>query len=250
MRRSGTGSLPGNAGGARAEGRPNLVKCVSDDLRRMIIDGELSPGDKLPSEAGLTAQYDVSRTVIREAIATLRADGLLEARHGVGVFVGRNRPSAGGFIQEVDCKRVSSVIEVLELRAAVEIEAAALAAIRCSPAQEETIWDRFRQIAELIVDGQKTAAADFDFHLAVAAAANNPKFGECLELMGRNVIPRTALGEREQEKSPPPYLEQIQSEHRRIAEAISSHDPDRAREEMRTHLNGSLGRYREMVRRG
>lgn len=70
----------------------NLVAKVSEQLRRSIQAGEITPGTKLPSEARLTESFGVSRTVIREAIAALRADRLVEARQGAGVFVLEPQP--------------------------------------------------------------------------------------------------------------------------------------------------------------
>lgn len=235
---------------ARPQGRRNLVGAVSEALRQEILRGELRPGDKLPSEAGLTERFNVSRTVIREAIATLRADGLVEPRHGVGVFVLNHQPAPALPFQPFDTARISSIIEMLELRAAVEIEAAGLAALRRSPAQEEAILERYDDLGALIAEGKPTTAADFAFHLAIADATNNPRFREFLEMMGRNVIPRASLQEGVSERTPGAYLKQIQAEHKRIADAISARDEEAARDAVRTHLKGSLQRYRDMIRRG
>lgn len=236
--------------GQRARGRTNLVAKVSAELRRAILAGEIRTGDRLPSEAGLTRQYEVSRTVIREAIASLRADGLVEARQGAGVFVLSNQPSASQPFRSFDPARISSIIEVLELRTAVEVEAASLAAARRSPAQDEAIHERLSEIGEHIARGEPTIEADFAFHLAIADATNNPRFREFLEVMGRNVIPRTSLQDSDVESTPGDYLARIQAEHRRIADAISAQDETAAHEAMRVHLKGSQQRYRTMLRRG
>ncbi len=238
----------GRAG--RKPGRRNLVATVSERLRQAILGGELKPGDKLPSEAELTQQHEVSRTVIREAIASLRADGLVEPRHGVGVFVLESQPLASpGAFQVLDPARISSLIEMLELRAAVETEAAGLAATRRSPAQEEAILECLDDLDRLVEARRPTTEADFAFHLAIADATNNPRFREFLELMGRNVIPRASLQAGQREEAPPEYLKQIQSEHRSIAEAVSARDEGAAREAMRVHLQGSQQRYRNLIRR-
>ena len=187
----------------------------------MITDGEIRPGDKLPSEAALTKKYKVSRTVIREAIASLRADGLVEAKQGAGVFVLNSQPAAAFPFQAFDGARISSMIEMLELRTAIEIEAAGLAAARRSPAQEEAIFERCQDIDRLIVEGRPTTEADFAFHLAIADATNNPRFREFLEMMGQRVIPRTVL----------------QGDHaERHAEQLSRPDPGRAPGHRRGHI--------------
>lgn len=233
----------------KAPGRRNLVGMVSEKLRELILGGELYPGDKLPSEAGLTERYNVSRTVIREAVASLRADGLVEARHGVGIFVLSTHPQASPMFQPFETARISSVIEALELRTAVEIEAAGLAATRRSPAQEQAILERYDDLDALIAAGQPTTAADFELHLAIADATNNPRFREFLEVMGRHAIPRASLRDENSEPTPGGYLKQIQAEHKTIADAISVQNPDAAKEGIRTHLQGSLQRYRNLIRR-
>jgi len=230
----------------RKPARRNLVATVSDRLRTAIREGRLKPGDKLPSEQALTREHAVSRTVIREAIAALRADGLVEPRHGVGVFVLDTQPPTAAF--HVETARISSIIEMLELRAAVEAEAAALAAARRSPAQEEAIYECFEDLGRLIAAGEPTTDADLAFHLAIADATNNPRFREVLTMMGRTVIPRSSLQSGQGEATPATYLDQIQTEHRRIVEAISARDDEGARLAMRVHLNGSQERYRSLIR--
>lgn len=238
----------GNPEKAGRRSRPNLVSRVGEEIRRAILAGEVRTGEKLPSEAKLTALHAVSRTVVREAIASLRADGLVEARQGAGVFVLSNKQPPANTLRTFDPERISSIIEVLELRSAVEMEAAALAAIRRSPAQEEAIFERCDDIDALIARGEGTTVGDFAFHLAIADATNNPRFREFLEMMGGKVIPRSGLQENDRETTPGVYLAQLQAEHRRIAEAISARDGDAARDAMRIHLMGSQQRYRALLR--
>jgi DNA-binding FadR family transcriptional regulator len=226
----------------------NLVATVSQRLRDAISAGELKPGAKLPSESGMTEEHKVSRTVIREAIASLRADGLVEVRHGVGVFVRLQpaRPATG--LQGLDPGRVSSIIEMLEVRAAIEIEAAGLAAGRCSPAQQEHVFDCLHRMNQQISAGVATAESDRAFHLAIADGTNNPRFRELLQAIGEQLIPRAALDDKEPETAPSPYLTQIQQEHETIARAIAERDEAAARDAMRSHLRGSQQRYRTMMR--
>jgi len=228
--------------------RGNLVDQVSGQLRDLIQSGAIPPGDKLPSEASLTRHYAVSRTVIREAIAALRADGLVEPRQGAGVFVLAPPPEISVPFQGINPDRISSIIEILELRTAVEVEAAALAAQRRSPAQEEMLIELCDAIDRLIAEGGTTTEADYAFHLAIADATHNPRFREFLSLMGPSVIPRSALPAPAGDPSNRSYLDQLQIEHRRIIEAIILRDEDGARQAMRAHLSGSQQRYRRLLR--
>lgn len=229
----------------KKKGAGTLVTQVSDTIRQQILTGAYTPGSRLPSEARLTESHGVSRTVVREAIAALRADGLVEPRQGAGVFVLEAGSPPIFSPQAVDRARISSVIEILELRTGVEVEAAGLAALRRSPAQEEAILECHYAIRRCVAANKPTAEADFALHLAIADATNNPRFREFLEILGSGVIPRAAL---KSEGEPPPYISQLDEEHSRMVTAISNGDEEAARTAMRAHLKGSQARYRALLR--
>jgi len=224
-----------------------LVVTVRDELRRQIQGGDYKAGDRLPSESRLTQDFGVSRTVIREAIAALRADGIVEPKQGAGVFVLPAVETTPQF-RDVDTARVSSIIEILELRTALEGDAAALAALRHSPAQEEEIIEAFQRLTDLARDDLPTAEADFAFHMAIAQATNNPRFSEMLNLIGIAMIPRRVLSREGEAATPPDYTKVLEQEHGAILAAIQNADPDEARRAMRTHLKNSQSRYREQLR--
>lgn len=224
-----------------------LVVQVREALRGQMAKGAYRSGDRLPSEARLTQEFGVSRTVIREAIAALRADGLVEPRQGAGVFV-LAPPAADALpFRNLDLARVSSLIEMLELRAAVEGDAAGYAARRRSPAQEEKIIEAFDELRRLSRAGKPTSEADFHFHLAIAEAANNPRFSEFLRLIGPTIIPRRLIAA-DDAPLPDEFLRILDAEHEAILTAIQGNDEDRARAAMRTHLRDSQTRYRGFLR--
>ncbi|WP_246739630.1 FadR/GntR family transcriptional regulator [Martelella sp. HB161492] len=230
-------------------GTGTLVSRVSDALRGAILDGTYQPGQKLPSEAQLTQAHGVSRTVVREAVAALRSDGLVEARQGAGVFVldpigfafNRTHPS-------VDRERLYSSLEILEARTPLEIEAAGLAALRRSPAQEEAIFVAHADAIAARDDGPRWADADIALHLAIARATNNPLFSTFLEMQGKAVIPQTGQRIEEDDGDEIAYRNLLIREHERIVVAISSGDEQGARDAMRDHLKGSQERYRNLMR--
>jgi GntR family transcriptional regulator, transcriptional repressor for pyruvate dehydrogenase complex len=234
-----------------AGGAGTLASRLGDVLRQAILSGQFTPGSKLPSEAQLGETHGVSRTVVREAIAALRADRLVEARQGAGVFVldppGPAAPAPMS-IENIDYARVSSVIEFLELRTAVEVEAAGLAALRRSPAQEEVIIDCHYAVQACLEAGKASSEADFALHLAIAEATNNPRFRDFLSMIGKNVIPRAALRNEDSEEDQAAYIRLLTEEHSAIVMAISAGDEDGAREAMRRHLRGSQARYRALLR--
>lgn len=236
--------------GAARKPRRNLTQEVVEALRQRIRSGELTPGDKLPTEQKLIAEYGVSRTVIREAISALKADGLLSSRQGAGVFVCEpSRQEAALALLSEHPTTIASVIEALELRSAVEIGAAELAAQRCSPAQEAEIFSRFNAFRAKVQAGQRSEEEDFAFHVAIAEATNNRRFVEFLTLLGRNIIPRSELREKAGLPRDPEVEERILQEHRQLMDAISARDPAAAGDAMRQHLVNGAARYRALARR-
>lgn len=234
----------------RDRGTGSLVTQVGDAIRRQILAGDYPTGARLPSEAQLTELHGVSRTVVREAIAALRADGLVRARQGAGVFVLDFEPpmNFAPLAGSSDLASISSIVEVLEIRIGIEVEAAGLAALRRSPAQEEEIILRHDAVRALMEAGEPTSGADFALHLAIADATNNPRFREFLEHFGQAVIPRAALQGGEAQADAATYIAHIDREHGAIVAAISDGEEEAAREAMRVHLRGSQARYRTLLR--
>ncbi len=228
--------------------KKTLVVELSERLRDLIQSEGYAPGHRLPSEAQLTKEYGVSRTVVREAIAALRADGLVEAQRGAGVFVIEPKKDPMDAFRDVDVDKLSTMIELLELRVAVEVEAAGLCAQRCSPSQEEKIVNALKEVNRITEEGGATAEADFALHLAIADATNNPRFGKFLRMMGPQLIPRQAL-DRATGKMAPEYMDLLREEHETLVTAIVEGNEISARDAMRHHLKGSLTRYRGLLLR-
>jgi GntR family transcriptional regulator, transcriptional repressor for pyruvate dehydrogenase complex len=227
----------------------NLTEEVVARVAGEIRKGRLAPGARLPTEQELMKAMGVSRTVVREAVAALRADGLVTTRQGSGAFVA----DAGRIPFRIDPDGLSSigdVIEVMELRLAIEVEAAALAADRITPERLAPIGRALRAIEAAIGRDEGAINEDFAFHRAIAGASGNPRFAELLEFLGRHVIPRQSVratvGTPQTQRQ---YLVRIQKEHRRIYEAIAGGAPAEARKAMRTHLTRSLQRYRRLAER-
>jgi GntR family transcriptional regulator, transcriptional repressor for pyruvate dehydrogenase complex len=225
----------------------NLASKATELLVNEIRSGRLPPGSRLPTEHELMSALGVSRTVVREAVAALRTEGMVVTRQGSGAFVSADttrvpfRLHAGG-LQSLD-----DVLEVMELRLAIEVEAAARAAERVTPEHLKSIQRALQAIDAAIRKGEGAITEDFAFHVAIANASENPKFAQFLEFLGRHVIPRQSIRlnlttRREQHT----YLTRLQAEHGRIHAAIQERDVAAARRAMRTHLARSLERYRDL----
>jgi GntR family transcriptional repressor for pyruvate dehydrogenase complex len=225
----------------------SLVSKVGDSLRQAIASGQYSVGDKLPSEVELTEAHGVSRTVVREAVAALKSDGLVEVRQGAGIFV-LGQEIAVQPNRKIDKARLSSDLEVLEVRAPLEIEAAGLAALRRSPSQEEAMFECHRQVLRCIEHDQSIREADLALHFAIAEATNNPLFRQHLEFHGGAVIPQSRVVPDQGSAEQTAYRRLIHREHEAIVVAISDRDEEGARKAMRDHLRGSQLRYRDLLR--
>src|SRR5262245_16791274 len=224
----------------------SLTHALIERLTEQITAGELKPGAQLPTEQELIAATGVSRTVVREAVAALRAEGLVITRQGVGAFVADTprRP----FRIDGALQSLHDVIEVMELRTGVEVEAAGLAAERASAADLQAIKQAYEAIEGAIERGEAAVDEDFAFHCRIAEATANPQFVRFLDYLGRFIIPRQTI--RVNIAAPSErraYLARIQTEHREIVRAIRAHAVSRARTAMRAHLANSRKRYQKIA---
>lgn len=211
-----------------------------------ITSGKLPPGSKLPTEQEMIAAMGVSRTVIREAVAALRADRLVVTRQGVGAFVAEQvrRPFRLDFDERSPLREV---LNVMELRTGVETEAAGLAAERASPAQIKKIADKYSAIQSAIERGETAVEQDFAFHCAIAEATGNPQFKEFLAYLGRVIIPRRTMWRTDAPNAKRAQLALFQKEHEEILRAIQAHAVAPARAAMQRHLVNSRRRYEKIA---
>ncbi|HET7887101.1 MAG TPA: FadR/GntR family transcriptional regulator [Bradyrhizobium sp.] len=240
---------PQHEGLLRPLGAPkSLSSEVVDRLAEQIMSGKLPVGAKLPSEQEMMKGMGVSRTVVREAVAALRARGLVVTRQGAGAFVDRAAGRQPYAIDPEGLGSLESVLDILELRMAVESEAAAIAAERATPAQIKAIGEALRVFSRAITNGDRAIKEDFAFHLAIAAATQNQRFVDFLDFLGRLIIPRQSIRSFEgSSESPRQYLSRIEKEHEAIFQAIGARSSKKARDAMRGHLLKSRERYRELA---
>ncbi len=226
----------------------NLTGALVHRLAEEIRSGRLLPGARLPTEQDLMREAGVSRTVVREAVAALRAEGLVVTRQGVGAFV-TERPGEGIFrLTPSEAEGLQQVIQVLELRLALEVEAAGLAAQRRGDQALAEIKAAEAAFDAAMAAGNDAAEPDFALHRAIFVATANPYFLRFLEVLGRHAIPRRALGLVERSDAERrAYLEQVRGEHRDVSAAITAGDAGAAREAMRRHLEAARERYRRLA---
>jgi DNA-binding FadR family transcriptional regulator len=231
-------------GSSIVQQKRSLAERVVDELAAELKRGEMRPGDKLPTEAQVVRRFGVSRTVVREALSRLQAAGLVETRHGVGTFVTARR-EAGLRGDAVDIAAVIDVMALLELRIAVESEAAALAARRRTAQQLAAMRDALERFESALAADADTAPADYRFHACVAQATDNRYFTSLMASFGPKAIPRAALKLPDQgAEARRAYLVTVNREHHDILAAIARGDADGARAAMRNHIGNGRERLR------
>jgi GntR family transcriptional regulator, transcriptional repressor for pyruvate dehydrogenase complex len=218
-----------------------LAQRVVAGLKDKILTGDLPPGHKLPSEAELIDEYRVSRTVVREAVTRLRAEGLVETFHGRGSFVLAMPEPTSFTVESAAIRTHHDVLDMLDFRLGIESEGAALAAARVDDAGAQAI--RAALDAFVAAAPEDQVEADFRFHRAVAAASGNRFYLDLLDSLGPMMImlARTRLGDA-YSLTDAGHVERVRREHDDVAAAIVAGDPDTARAAMRVHLGNTRRR--------
>ncbi len=223
--------------------RQNLAKALVVELSRQIAEKLIQCGDKLPTETQIMHAHNVSRTVVREAISRLQASGVVETRHGVGTFV-LDTPTHGLRIDPATIVTLREVIDVLEFRTSIEVEAAGLAASRCSSEDLELMRQALEDFSRP-GGSSEVVTADFRFHYQIAFATANSYFVDIISHLGPGILPRNRLDSAHLSHSDPQqYQARLISEHQDIYQAIARRDADAARAAMRLHLVNSRERLR------
>jgi len=226
--------------------REGLASRLAGDVIDRISREEISPGERLPTEAEIAAQYGVSRTVVREAISRLRADGVVTARPGAGTFVsqtGWNRPF------RIDAPQPDfPLVHVLELRIAFEVEAARLAAERRGDDDLARMRDCVAIMAADRAGAEEGVKADVAFHREIALATRNPLYGDFFDFIEPHIRreirqAREKTARLSQRKAAGLWL-QAQAEHAAILAAIEAGNPAKAAAAARLHLRNTVKRLR------
>lgn len=219
-----------------------LSEEVSGDLQRRIARGDIKPGDRLPTEKALGDAFGVSRAVVREAIARLKADGLIDTRQGSGAFVVEAPKTINLRFWQGAGPELEELRDIFELRAMVEGAVAELAAQRCDKMDLKAMAEQLQAMDDALADGRDGTEADDNFHIALARATHNSYIGRLVEFLGRHFSDSRKLswhGTRRELAHP----QEAQREHRALFAAISSGNAEAARRCAQDHLRGTAGRF-------
>jgi DNA-binding FadR family transcriptional regulator len=213
-----------------------LAEVAYEEMLRLIREGTWPARMRLPSELALAKQFSMSRPVIRQALARLRSEGVIQSRQGSGSFVREVEPAPPAE-RQVQFPAISSLADLdafLNFREGLEVEAAATAARRHTEAQLQAI----RDAAERVAGGTSmnvVAANDYAFHLAVAEASNNSFYANSLASLRKHMLIGLNL-EWSFSGTQSEFRDAVTEQHRKIIDAIADRAPDQARAAMRRHL--------------
>lgn len=219
---------------------PLLTDTVYEHVLALIVQDKLSAGDRLPGEHALAQRFGVSRPVVRQALARLRAEGRVTAAQGAGHFVGQE--PALKSIDYGPIQGIPDVRSVLEFRCILEGESAALAAQSRDARLRAAVTARRRAMEAASQRGEAGIEEDIAFHAAIARASEN----RYLVLTIAALMEHTRVAIRlVRELSPQPMMHRwrdVRAEHLRIDEAIGARDAAAAREAMTQHLRSGIAR--------
>jgi GntR family transcriptional repressor for pyruvate dehydrogenase complex len=214
--------------------RTKLADELAERIAQLIRSGRYCPGDRLPSIAAMAKQFGVGHPTLREALKKLESIGVLDIRHGSGVYVGRHPDMivvSNPVYSGVASKQV--VLDLIQARLAIEVATVSLAAERASRSSIEAMEALLEEAGRNLGDDALLSASNMAFHREIARASGNTVFAQLLDVL-------TTLFQNEQRVILDVHgsREVDHQEHREILDAIRIHDPVAARERMAAHLGG------------
>ena len=215
---------------------PKLHEGVVQQIVTQIMSGAIEPSTSLPSEALLAQQFGVSRTVIREAVRLLVGKGLVAVKHGSGMQV-QSQDQWKHLDPLILFERLrlghdeTLLHDLLELRRVVEVEVAALAALRHTPDEVQRLHTIVEEMRHVLDDAKAYTRLDIAFHETILVAARNRLLGQALRpashalFMGRMISSQRPGGTADSERG-----------HEEILAAIERGDQEQTRTAMRHHI--------------
>jgi GntR family transcriptional regulator, transcriptional repressor for pyruvate dehydrogenase complex len=220
-----------------------MYQRIVEQLQYLIEAGTLKPGDQLPSERILAEQLSVSRTSVKEAISVLESSGVVEVKQGIGVFLVKDRTKDMlDRITTIILHKRKDLVDLLELREAIEREAAYYAAIRFNEIDKKNLLRAFNNLKKAYENGTIGASEDYEFHMEILRASKNQLMIHMMDLISAQLLETVTLNRRET-LATDGDTEAVYYEHKKIFRAIISRSPDEARAAMNDHFEATRNRH-------
>ena len=215
-----------------------IYEQIVEQIGLLVADGQLKPGDRLPSERELVERFQVSRASIREAISALEMMGLIEVRSGEGTYIRQvNIDSVVAPLAWMLFIEKDTDLELYEVRKILEVQASAIAAERV---QDDEIQDMYDALEVMRLDleiDRLGEEADHHFHFAIARATHNKMLIRLMNTIS-DTMQKTLKSSRSKLNGDRNTPERLYREHYSIYEAIKNHDVLKAQQLMLDHLVG------------
>jgi GntR family transcriptional repressor for pyruvate dehydrogenase complex len=212
--------------------RTRVFEGVAQQIQRLIVDGALKPGERLPAERELASRLAVSRSSVRDAIRILELAGLVVPRQGEGTVVADLSPEiVAAPIASILVRKRELIGDLLDVRKMIEPALAARAAERASPEELAALEAILERQAGKAARGESTVQEDADFHYQLALAARNAVVRSVIDVLMQLLKETRTLT-----LQTPGRLRRSLEGHRRILAAIRRRDPRGAERAVRRHL--------------
>jgi GntR family transcriptional repressor for pyruvate dehydrogenase complex len=201
-----------------------------------LVLGDLEPGAALPSEADLAVRFGVSRLTVREAARSLQARGLVETRHGRRTVVAHPNPGPiGGFFTAAVRRDPRRLLDLLEVRRALEVHIASLAAVHATRATLAAMEMALGAMREAAHDPVALHESDIGFHAAVATAAGNQLLSFLIEAM-EEPLRASRMRSMQGHLARGGTVEDVIEQHALVLDRVRARDAKGAAAAMRAHL--------------
>lgn len=204
---------------------------VIEQIENLILEGNLAPGDVLPTERELAQAFGISRGTLREAFRILEREGLIETRPGGGRFLSKNLSKAEDQKRIIENIERATIIELLEAREIFETGIVELAAKRATEQDIQEIESALERWGTIDSDSDDPMSPDQAFHLSIAKATHNVVLVNLIELH-MDLLQKTAT----KTVDIPGRKAEVYKEHFKILEAIKEKDPQKAKEALLFHI--------------
>lgn len=220
-----------------------MYQYVIDQIKVAIEEGRIQPGDKLPSERDLAEKLSVARTSVKEAITVLETSGVVTVKPGVGMYLNDDSKSQIVFrLSHMIDQRTANFSDVIELRQAIEGDAAFYATKRMTPEQRKKLTRCYEQLMHSEKQVKIAIEEDYQFHFTIVEAANNPVLLEVMSVIAQKMI--EGLEESRYISVKDEILNnEVLEEHTKIYNAIMNNEPEKARTAMWEHHLGTKERF-------
>lgn len=226
--------------------RTRLYEDVVEQIKKLIADGTLAPGDQLLPERQLAEKLGVSRTAVREALTSLASLGLLEITPGSGAYVKDTKiHDLIDPLASVMLKEINGIFDILEARQVLETGAAALAAKRAERADLYELQELLRDMENDLNEGRDTDESDSQFHFSVVRASHNTVIINLMTvLMG--LMKEYYEPSRKKLVESQEHRKMWAEQHAKIYEAIKNGNPDVATDAVAKHLDTTIEEFRRL----